>query len=97
MSRMNTEKLGNVPETEPRPVLAPLPDLIGAEVAKAQRVEETGRNLRHRAHRYSGVSKVKDVPAADLKVEESQLYRAAIRFTHAYERTVACTCIFCVT
>lgn len=94
---MNTEKLGNVPETESRPRLDPLPDLIGNEVAKAKRVEETGRNLRHRAHRYSGTSKIKDVPEADLKAEESHLYRAAIKFTHAYERQVACTCIFCVT
>jgi hypothetical protein len=97
MRLVNTEKLGNVPETEPKPRLDPLPDLVGGEVAKAKRIEETGRDLRHRAHRYSGVSKIKDVPQSDVDVAASQLYRAALRFAHAYEKTGPCTCIFCVT
>lgn len=102
-----TEKMGDVPETEPRPELPVLPVDEPIAVTRDKRVEETFRNLRYRAHRYHGVTRM-DPPVAKLDVDKaaSELARAAIKFTHAYEPHSAkvdpehpekgCVCIFCV-
>lgn len=103
MRVVKTEKLGDVPETEPRPTLDPLPKDDKPE----DRVEVAFRNLRYRAHRYHGVTRM-DPPVGKHEVDKamSELARAAMKFAHAYEPNSAkidpehpekgCACVFCV-
>lgn len=113
-----TQPLGNVPETEPRPTLETLSFALEEaleaepqpEVAKgddrAARLEAAYRELRYRAHRYHGVTRVKPpVSQHSIDAAASFLARAAVRFTHAlgavpkldqHDANAPCVCIYCV-
>lgn len=115
--RESTQPMGNVPETEPRPELSALPfnddepdqgkrpEGLAPGATREAQTETTFRELRYRAHRYHGITRMKPpVSQHTVDIAASALVRTAIKTTHALRAEpkydpnnpdAPCACIYC--